>query len=560
MGWDHDLTSTNTASTGGATAGNLDVAAMTRSQFAESVEGADVVDESFGTASIVDPESFTVRYELADPSWSDGIPVDVADLLLAWAAGSNVPGTGSARVGSDSPAGHDDVDAEPLTVFDSVASGLRDSVQVTAYDEFERWIEVRFIRPVADWRTALDVAVPAHVAGGLAFDLEDPMEAKQAVITAIDERDEDALATLAEVWNTGFELPRGSGEVPPELLLSSGPYRIEEVDRSRTDAQAVHLVVNNEYEGFPTPELERISLTPMPASDPLAELGRSVDVVQVEPTDDNWEAIRDLERVDYGVSTTHTGSMWALLLHVDRGEFAWFSARETFLRAVPQADVASAGAGRWADAYQGTSAVVFSPDMAGYQIALEDAGFPDSVGEQVSDDDAAAERAEAGVEDGAGVCVLYDTDERFAVEAFGALRDGVAEAGWDVRDCGTDDLAGALSEDTEWHAVLTEVPVPQSAADVGAQWGTDGSASLTGGGDKERDDLIESLARAADEYQVRDLRVEIEASIVAEAVAMPLAMQPMVTVNHRGIDSVRPREGDTATLTSGAVEWSLPDQ
>ena len=559
VGWAHSLTSTNTASTDGATPGNADVAAMTRSQFAEVVEGAVEVDESFGTVTIVDPESLTVRYELAEPVWSDGIPVDAADLLLAWAAGSNVPGTGSLRVGSDSGTDDDDGAAEPLTVFDSVDSGLRDSIEVVGYDEFERWIEVRFIHPVADWRTALDVAVPAHVVGQMAFDLDDPMEAKQAIITVIDERDEAALATIAEVWNSGFDLPQGTGEIAPELLLSSGPYRIEEVDQSRTDAQAVRLVVNNEYTGFPTGEYERITLTQMTASDPLAELGRSIDVVQVPPTDDNWERIRDLERVDYGVSTTHTGSMWALLLNSDRGEFTWLSARETFLRAVPQADLASAGAGRWTDAYQSTSAVVFSPDMPGYQIALEDAGFNDTLGEQVSGDEAAQERSEAGVEDGAEICVLYDTDERFAADAFGALQGGVAEAGWEVRDCGTDDLQSELDEGSAWDAVLTTIPVPVSADQVQVQWGTDGASLLAGGGDEERDDLIEALGRAADEYQARDIRVGIEASIVAEAVVMPLSMQPVVTINERGIDSVRPRAGDTASVTANAVEWSVPE-
>src|SRR5690625_2473047 len=51
IGWTHRLTSTNPASTDGATDGNLGVAALTRGHFAVAVDGAAVIDESFGTAT-----------------------------------------------------------------------------------------------------------------------------------------------------------------------------------------------------------------------------------------------------------------------------------------------------------------------------------------------------------------------------------------------------------------------------------------------------------------------------------------------------------------------------
>lgn len=602
LGWAHSMTSANHASTDGATSGNLDVAAMTRGQFAEVVDGEAAIDEDFGTVTITDPESFTVRYDLAEPQWSDQIPVDVADLMLAWAAGSNVPSLASIGVGDDGgdsdgadvddekdgtadedagesddeetddeknsaeDAGSDDDDAvsqddiERAPTFDSVSSGLEQSIQVMDYDEFEGWIDVRFTHPVEDWRSALDVAVPAHVVGAQAFDLSDPMEAKQAVITAIEDRDEEDLAAIAEVWNTGFELPEGDGSnIPAELLLSSGPYRIEQVDQSQAGAQSVQLVVNNDYIGSPTGEYERIELSQIGNTDPLPELGRTIDIAQVAPTAENWERIRDLERVDHGVSTTHDGSMWALMLNVNRGEFDWPNVREVFLRAVPQADLASAGAGRWSSAYSTTSSAVFTPEMAGYQVAMEDAGFDASLGEDVNEEEAAAERSEVGVDDGERVCILYDAGEEYAVAAFAALQEGMAETGWEIRDCGTDDLDAELAEGTDWHAVLANVPVPHTPAEIAAQWGTEDEMSLTGSQDEERDALIDELARSADVYAARELRVAIEASIVADAVVMPLSMQPIVTVNHRSVDNILPRNGTAATLTYAAPDWSIAD-
>lgn len=553
VGWTGRLTGTNTASVDGATAGNLDVAALTRGQFAENVDGAAVIDESFGTATVTNPETFTVRYDLAEPTWSDGIPVDAADLMLAWAAGSNavVP-----------PETEEDVDeenedeAEPPFTFESVTTGLTVSEQISDYDQFDRWIEIRFDHPVVDWQTALDVAVPAHVVGQLAFDLEDPMEAKQAVLAAIEDRDTDAMAAIAEVWNTGFTLPEGDGSnVPENLLLSNGPYQISQVDQRNTDAQVVSLEPNREYDGNAQPELEQVDLAQTPRSELLSQLGSSLDVVEVTPTEENWERVRDLERVDYGVTNAHEGTMWALVLRADRGEFSWRNARRAFMRAVQRDQVVTPAAGQWRSVYQSTDSMLFAPGGEGYDIAQEDSGLRERIGGGA--DDAAQARDEIGVDSGARVCVLYDTADPFASAAYRALRSGVAEAGWDVRDCGTDDVDTAVEENTRWHAVLTRVPIPQTPAQIAAQWGSDGNSSLSGVQNTDRDELIGQLARAADNYEARDLRVQIETTIVDDAVAIPLVTQPTLAVSDRSIGGVQPRPGGTASLTSGIVDWKV---
>lgn len=553
VGWTGRLTGTNTASVDGATAGNLDVAALTRGQFAENVDGAAVIDESFGTATVTNPETFTVRYDLAEPTWSDGIPVDAADLMLAWAAGSNavVP-----------PETEEDVDeenedeAEPPFTFESVTTGLTVSEQISDYDQFDRWIEIRFDHPVVDWQTALDVAVPAHVVGQLAFDLEDPMEAKQAVLAAIEDRDTDAMAAIAEVWNTGFTLPEGDGSnIPENLLLSNGPYQISQVDQRNTDAQVVSLEPNREYDGNAQPELEQVDLAQTPRSELLSQLGSSLDVVEVTPTEENWERVRDLERVDYGVTNAHDGTMWALVLRADRGEFSWRNARRAFMRAVQRDQVVTPAAGQWRSVYQSTDSMLFAPGGEGYDIAQEDSGLRERIGGGA--DDAAQARDEIGVDSGARVCVLYDTADPFASAAYRALRSGVAEAGWDVRDCGTDDVDTAVEENTRWHAVLTRVPIPQTPAQIAAQWGSDGNSSLSGVQNTDRDELIGQLARAADNYEARDLRVQIETTIVDDAVAVPLVTQPTLAVSDRSIGGVQPRPGGTASLTSGIVDWKV---
>jgi len=569
IGWTHRLTSTNPASTDGATDGNLGVAALTRGHFAVAVDGAAVIDESFGTATITNPETFTVRYDLAEPTWSDGIPVDAADLMLAWAAGSNALTTAeeaeehAGGKGDDSdadgePAEDEPADGEPTAQFDSVPTGLTASEQISDYDEFGRWIDVRFAHPVIDWQTALDVAVPAHVAGELAFGIEDPMEAKQAIIDAITERDTEALAALAEAWNTGFVLPSGDGSnIPEDLLLSNGPYRITQVDQRHTDAQVVTLEVNREFTGHAQPEVERVDLAETPGGDLLTQVGSSVNVVAVAPTAENRTRVRDLERVDYGVSNAHDGTMWALILRSDRGELSWHNARQAFLRAVPRDEVLTAAAGQWRGVYPSTDAVPFPPGGEGYDIAREDAGLRALL--DGGPGDAAEEREAIGVDEGAQVCVLYDTTDPFASAVYSALRTGVAEAGWEVRDCGTDDVSTAIEEDTRWQAIFTRVPVPQTPAQISRQWGSDGRDNLSVTENTDRDELIEELARAADQYEARDLRVQIEATIVEDAVALPLSTQPVVAISDRSISGVELRPGGVASLTSGVPDWTVAD-
>lgn len=562
VGWSERLTSTNAAAERSATSGNLDIAAMTRSQFAEPVEDGFELDESFGEVAIADPEpdSFTVRYDLTEPQWSDGIPVDAADLLLAWAAGSNA--LAPEDFDPEDNRGDDGTVQVPANVawFDSMPSDLARSEEIPQIDEFARWMDVRFTEPVTGWRTALNVAVPAHVVGERAFDVSDPMEAKQAVITAIQERDTTALAAISSVWNDGFDLGDGDGSgIPEDALLSSGPYRVTQVDQSVGDAQRVHLEVNREYTGREMPEFERVELVRTSSSSPVTDVGNSVNVVQVQPTSGNREPVRELERRDYGFSASHDGTVWALVLRSDNGEFTSKRAREAFLRAVPREDVVAQAAGPWATEYGSTDSLLFPRGTDGYDISRQDAGFDGAFDGSVGDE-AIEERRAAGVPDGALICALYDTGDEFASAAFEALKAGVREAGWDVIDCGQDDAQSVAEDSDHWHAYIARIPVPTTPDDVFEYWGTDGASALTGTKSDERDRLIEQLRHTPDEYEARDLRVQIEASIVDDAIALPLSVNPIVALSDRTVEGVELRAGPAAPLTSRVFEWGLAEE
>ncbi len=530
VGWADSLTSFNPMTSAGATTGNREVAAVTHDAFARVASGEIVADRSFGEVEVIDsdPTSFTVRYDLAERTWSDGIPIDAADLLLAWAAGSN------ATAGQ----------------FDSIPGDLRLSAEVPTLDDFERRIDVSFTQPVRGWHTALDVAVPAHVVGEMALGVEDPMEAKQAVIDAITDDDGGELAEIAHSWSTGFEFDAGTG-LPEALRVGSGPFLVEDVQGGADGADTLTLEVNRAYKGENPPSLERIEV--VPEGDALAAFPEDLDVVQVHPTPENFVVVRDLKRRDHNATESHAGQLWTLALRANKGMFASVDARRAFLRATSVSDVRSAGAGAWGGAFIATQSLLFAPESSGYDIALEDAGFRETFDAAATE--AAAERAAAGVPAGTRVCVLYDNDDPFAAGAFQALVASVAEAGWAVTDCGAPDIEASLAAGRGWQAVLTTVSLPETPGDITAVWGGKEKSPLTGVRSKARRQLVTQLDTTADVYDARLLQVAIETGLIQEAVALPLTLDPVVTLAERRLSAILPASGRSATLLGDAGNW-----
>lgn len=556
VAWNGALSSVNTASTAGATPGNLDVESLTRAQFAREREGEVTTDPAFGDVTIESESAseFVVSFDLADPVWSDGIAIDAADLLLAWAAGSDFFADDALEAtGDDEPAPED-----PLS-FDSVATGMRLSDAIPSYDEFDKSMTVSFERPIVDWQTALDVSVPAHVLGQRALGIEDPIEAKQAVIDAITGSDESELAKLVELWNEGFVVTGEGGRIAGEqLTLSSGPYRIEQVDGGPDEeTQRVTLIANGAYAGAPTGSYERIVLQRYTEVDVPSDIGETYDIIQVPPREGEFVPIRDLERTDYGVEYTDRGELWVAMARVDgSSKLSNQLMREVFLRSFDRGDLIEDAAGEWTDAYSSTSSVMFPPGTDGYQIALEDAGFNARFR---SRGDAFDEREAAGIEQHLSMCVLYDSGSAFARGLFASLERQVTEAGWVARDCGNDDVEGVLAVGGDWDILLTTIEIPFAPEDIAAQWGTNGSANHSGAASEERDALIAELERETDMYEARDLRVAIEKTIVDQMVVAPLTMDPIVTVSDRDMEGVLPRSGRVAPLMWGAPGWRPAD-
>lgn len=549
VAWSGELTSANAASVSGRTPGNLDVAAMTRAGFATiDADGEVREDPSFGVASIVAESPLTVRYDLADGiRWSDGVPIDAADLMLAWAASSNALSTPDLDL--DELRGADGALALPAATvwFDAAApGGLVHATEAPARDDWARSIDVPFAQAVPDWRTALEVAVPAHVLGERVFGVTDPMEAKQRVLDAIDRADPLALSTLAAAWSS--ELTIDPAALDAGARISSGPYRLESVQSGR-----VELVANGEYVGAQLPAIERIALAST-ADDAAALVGLTagdVDVATIRPTDADRGAIRDLDRDDATLMTAGDGTRWELLLRADRTPLQPVDARRSFLHALDRRGIAEAALGEAAADATSVDSVLFRPGTRIYEYALEDAGFPQAFG-GADEERAAAERDALGIAAGTELCVRYDRADAFAAAALPAIAEQAALAGWAVRDCGVDDLEAGLAQD-DWHAVLRLVPAPADAAAVADRWAAGGLAAVA---NPAREALLGEALATAEQDALEMTLLEIEASLVADAVVLPMLEPEQLTISAAGIQGVAPRPG-AASLTWNAWEWSV---
>ena len=507
--------------------GDEDIAQLTHAQFARMEQGTVTADQSFGTARILNESdgAMTVRYDLAEPRWSDGIPLDSADLMLAWAA--------AAHPGDDG--------------FETAGSGLAGS-EAPTYDEFERRIDVTFDGTAADWQTALQVMAPAHIVGGIAFGIDDPMAAKQAVIDAI-ERDD--LAELASAFTSAFDISARS-PLSEERLLASGPYRIESITGDAEEGeQVVTLVANREYTGEAAGAFERIVFHQDRAADVFDRIGDEYDVAQLPVAEADFVQVRDLERDDYGMVTTGRGELWALLTRADAWPFRDADARTAFLRSIPRSDIVAQVAGDWSAAYESPAAMSLAPGDDGYDIAVEDSGV---MAHLEPAQDPAALRKSAGVPENTVVCILYDTDEAFARGAFERMKTALDDAGWTARDCGSADPDDVIEVGGAYDAVLTRIDLPESPDELARQWGP-GDGNLTQNASEERDALIERLGTVTDPYERRDLRVEIETDIVAQRIALPIAIDPVVIVSSRDVQAVQAAPGRAGALATDPLNW-----
>lgn len=536
------LTSVNASTSfGRSTPTNADVAYLTSSGFGYYDDQYKLVeDPSFGSAQIVSQDPFTVTYTIAGGvTWSDGVPIDASDLLLAWAANSgslNDPGFDDGTYVDPSTGQYtDDFPADAVFFDGTIGNGL-ELATATPTIVADDTLQVVYDDYFPNWRLALQPGVPAHVVAQHALGLpaggdddkavQDAADtAKAALVSAVVGRDHAALAKISRFWNSAYNLT----ELPADasLLTASGPYQV-----TAADATSVTLTANPAYHGDREPTFETIDLVvspdPQEAIDLLAK--GEVDIVTPQPSED---VIASLVGVD---GITVTAGSEGTFEHLDLQQKGMSRSRifddplvrQAFLKVVPRQQILDQLITPLQEDASLLDSFVLRPGADGYADTIAANGSHDYAETDV--DGAKALLVQAKVKKPT-VCILYDPSNPRRVAEFTLIRESAARAGFRVTDCSSKDWQGLLGVAGSYDAALFAWDTTRLGPAAASAVFKTGSklANFNGYSDKAVDDLIAKVEASDDDAEVVKLLTEIDAKVWADAYGVPLYAYPTLT-------------------------------
>ncbi len=552
---------------------NSQVLQATSSRFtAYDAQSELVTDPSFGTYQLLANDPLTVRYTVdGDATWSDGVPVDAADLLLSWAANSgtlNTEGFDDSAYVDEETGRYTEPFPRDVVHFDGATSeGLQYVTAMPEIGDDGRSLTLVWDRYLVDWPLLLEVGLPAHVVAAHALGLtpsagqgddtdapseadrlRDAMAAKAALIEAIQDRDTADLSAIANFWNSGFNLERFPDD--PSLLVSNGPYTIT----GFTAGEQLVLGANPGYRGAHGPAFETVTLRFM--ADPLSQVQALadglVDVIVPQPNPDVAAALRSVGNATVleGVDGTYE-HLDLKFANSKNGSFDDPRVREAFLKVVPRQAIRDAMVTPVHGEAPLRSSQLFFPGQPGYEETVT--GNGSAALNRVDVDGARRLLAEAGVVDPV-VCILFDPANPKRREEFRLLSESASGAGFTVTNCSSPDWLGLLSTPGTYDASIFAWRVTNlSFAGVQAIFVTDGLSNLNGYSNPEVDDLLATLSVTVDPERQRALRQRIDTILFQDAYGLPLYQNPLVVAHDDSVSGIA-----LAPLAPGIL-WNVWD-
>ena len=490
-----------------------------------------VKDTSFGSYELVSEDPLVVKYTIADGvKWSDGTPVDAADLLLQWAALSRALDTpdfdASEFTDPDTGEFTDDFPTD-VVYFDSgadpsVGLGLVSATPEVSDDK--KSITMTYDAPFVDWELQLTSPLPAHVVAKKALGIEDNNEAKQAIFDAIQNEDAASLAAISSFWNSGFnftEMPEDT-----DLVLASGPYQITDFVAD----QYVTLTANPEYVGDNLPKVEEITVRFI--TDPLAAVqalqNGEVQVISPQATADVAEALAAL---DVTVIGGYEGTYEHIDLQFDQSKSGNFNnplIREAFMKVIPRQEIVDKLIKPLQPDAEVRNSQVFLPGADGYDESVENNGSLNYM--EVDIEGAAALLAEAGVTN-PEVCMLFSSTNPRRANEFLLIQQSAAQAGFNVTDCSSPDWGGLLGTPGAYDASLfgwqsTSLGVTNGAPPT---YTTGGINNLNFYSNPEMDELTAALGQEFDVAAQNEILIQIDKILWDDFYGVTIFQFPAVT-------------------------------
>jgi len=384
-----------------------------------------IKNTDFATYEKVSSNPLTIKYTIKDGvKWTDGTPVNAADILLSWASSISKNNKGDVNFGSINAGGGTDLITKTPKISDNGRS-----------------LTVIYDKPYVDWEpvNALNVNLPAHIVWEEAgIDKKTGTDAQNAFIKAVQDNDTADLAKLAKAWKTKWNFT--SLPTDKRLLVTDGPYKVTALTK-----QYVTLVANPDFTWGPKPKVAKITVRFI--ADQTAQVqalqNGEVNVLYGQASADTVKALSGLK----GVESTTTPT--ATFEHVDltfnnKGPFdpatyggdaqKALEVRQAFFKVLPRQEMLDRLIKPLSSTAKLDDSALFIPGQAGYDESV--ANNDSSEYQKVDVDAAKALLAKAGVTTPITVRFAYANDNPRRQGEFQLIQASAKAAGFDVTDVG----------------------------------------------------------------------------------------------------------------------------
>ena len=526
-------------------------------------------NDQFGTCTLDSLDPLTVTYRINEGvTWSDGTPMDAADMLLEWAGGSEVFNDADPVIAPDGTTAEADADGNPIIVdasgaevpaeqavdpeteellegytykestgvlFDSVNESFRLITQVPVVSDDGQAVTATWDQFFVDYQTnPFAVNVPAHVVAKYALGVEDPTEGKQAIVDAITSNDRAALKEIADFYNTGFDFTSLPAE--EDLYLSAGQYLMTSYD----ELSQLTFEANPDYTWGPRPKVQTIvyRIIGEPTAAVQALENEEIDMILPQSTADILTQVEAL--ADRGVEV-ETGN-GATYEHVDLvvnngGPFdpatyggdaeTALKVRQAFLKTIPRQEIVDRLIVPLNPEAELRDSFTTVPGAPTYEALVAENGSAEYA--EVDIEGATALLEEAGVTTPLDVRFLFAANNPRRASEYELIRDSAAQAGFNVIDGNSPTWTTDRENPSLYDASLfgwqsTAVAV----ADTESNFRTAGQNNPHGYSNATVDSLYDELKGTTDAAAQQELLVQIEQQLWSDAFGVTIFQFPEI--------------------------------
>ncbi|MHA7238296.1 ABC transporter family substrate-binding protein [Arthrobacter sp. TMS1-12-1] len=453
----------------------------------------------FGSYEKVSDDPLTVKYTIdEDAVWSDGVPIDYDDVLLAWAAlsGTHPSGEKDPETGAESD------------LFQAASTNGFALMDMIEGEPGDKEFEVVFTEPYADWEALLTpgVFMPAHIAaeqGGLS-----PEGDGAELVDAIKATDTAALKPVAEFWNTGWDYEVDLPTLPDTAILpSSGPYKLDNATNG-----TLTLVKNDKYWGEERAGKTDTLVFKTIVDEEAVQALENGDVDVIDPSSPTVDTKAALEQIGETVTVDTGTSLTFSHIDLDQRPGAVFEdvlVRQAFNACTPRADMVD----KFVTPIDPEGTVMnlreYQPGQPDYDTVLD--GAPAAQGDGTADIDGAKELlADAGKTEPVKVSLMYASTSQLRADMVALIKDSCDKAGFEVIPQPEPEWSSKLSEPGAWDAVLFGWAGSGLVASGESIYVSGGEQNFGGYADEEVDRLWSEIVTSTDEEKVVPLKTELE--------------------------------------------------